>query len=197
MKSKVRAMLYSGTVLDRLTGDLITRDLGNWITVSEYGWSKELGPRQIRQILHHAGLLTPEGRHGHYRLPRYMVAKGLGKRHDRPVKGYPFDVLSPACQALLDQEWGFIYRSYLDDEGHGSAVARATTALAHYERDRKEANMTDLNGHGRVLWLVDHFPDLPQTAMADVAGIAQKNVSKYLKCRKEQRDRRRGSQSRA
>jgi ribosomal protein S25 len=57
-------MNYTAETLDRATGELKEVSLGNWITVTELGERYGVGPKQVRTILHHMGLLQSEDRHG-------------------------------------------------------------------------------------------------------------------------------------
>jgi ribosomal protein S25 len=57
-------MNYTAETLDRTTGELKEVSLDNWITVTELGERYGVGPKQVRTILHHMGLLQSEDRHG-------------------------------------------------------------------------------------------------------------------------------------
>jgi hypothetical protein len=50
-------MLYTNETVDRTTGDLRIVNMGNWVTVTELGQHYGLGPRKIRSLLYHMGML--------------------------------------------------------------------------------------------------------------------------------------------
>src|SRR5262245_51066722 len=54
------SMEYTANVLDRQSGDLNRVSLGNWVTVTEYGQTKGVGPVRVRAVLSRMGLLIPE-----------------------------------------------------------------------------------------------------------------------------------------
>ena len=100
-------MQYTSEVLDRTTGDLKIITLGNWITVTELGKQHGLGPRKIRSLLHHLGMLQSEKKR--LRLTPKAVALGYGKRHDNPKKiKHPFDVISPLGQKVVAENLGWV-----------------------------------------------------------------------------------------
>jgi hypothetical protein len=170
-------MIYTVTTLDRSTGDVTTQSLGNWVTVSEFGKSVGIGPRQIRHILHHAGLLRKEGQHGRYRLSDHAVQAGLGKRHDKSVSGYPFDVLSPSAQSVLLKNWQWLILDFEQHTDEDDEVRLASKALDEYQHQR----LTKLDRTGIIWWLRDHFKYLTQRQIGTIAGVSQQYVAKCLK----------------
>lgn len=82
-----------------------------------------------------------------------------------------------------------LLQSYHEDEQHGPIVEEAKLALAGYEAERRSTNLSKLNGHGRVLWLADHFPDLPQLTLANIAGVRQSLVSRHLASRRDRKNK--------
>jgi hypothetical protein len=170
-------MIYTVTTLDRSTGDVKTQSIGNWVTISEFGKSVGIGPRQIRHILHHAGLLRKEGQHGRYRLSDHAVQAGFGKRHEKSVSGYPFDVLSPSAQSLLLTNWQWLLSDFEQHTDEDDEVHQASKALDEYQQQR----MTKLDRTGIIWWLRDHFKYLTQKQIGTVAGVSQQYVAKCLK----------------
>lgn len=172
---------YTTSVLDRQTGDLVTADLGDWKTVTEVGEIYGVGPRQVRLILHHMGVLQLERQR--YRLPYSFVARGMGKRIERPKSGQSFDVLSPKCQALIASAWADTVADYEADLATASGIPEAADALVDYDADR----LHPLDATGKILWLLDHFRALTLTAIAEVVGVDLGLVSRVAKERGRQR----------
>src|SRR4051812_14657644 len=126
-------MLYVQETLDRQTGHLATNTIGEYVTITELGNKYRVGPKRVRTILHHMGVLAAEGRR--YRLPRAFVERGLGIRHDKPRSGHPFDVLSPKCQALIAEAWTDTVAD-LDNEAT-RATRRARASLDGFRAIRR------------------------------------------------------------
>lgn len=173
-------MRYQASTLDRETGELVDTDLGDWITITEFGQRMGIGRRRVRHILHHAGLLRPEGQHGRFRLPYEMATAGFGKRHDKPASGRPFDVLSPRAVALLERDWETLVSDHDGELSKVGLVAKASEALASFEAGRISYQ---LDTTGRIWWVRDHFPDLNHAQIGAVVGVRQPRVSKVLHAR--------------
>ncbi|OAF11558.1 hypothetical protein [Bradyrhizobium neotropicale] len=171
-------MLYVQETLDRQTGLLATNTVGEYVTVTELGDKYRVGPRRARAILHHMGVLAAEGRR--YRLPRAFVERGLGFRHDTPRSGYPFDVLSPKCQALIAEAWDDTVAS-LDSEADPT-MHRAKAALDAFRSTRRR----ELSTQEAVCWLCDNYPRLLHRQIADILGVTAQLVSKFTKLRAKQ-----------
>lgn len=168
-------MLYVQETLDRPTGLLATNTLGEYVTVTELGDKYRVGPQRVRVILHHMGVLAAEGRR--YRLPRAFVERGLGFRHDNPRSGFPFDVLSPKCQALIAEAWDDTVAN-LDSEVTRT-MRRAKASLDAFRATRRH----ELTTQQAVCWLCDHHPHLLHRQIADLLGVTAQLVSKFTKLR--------------
>ena len=171
-------MLYVQETLDRTTGLLTTNIIGEYITVTELGEKYRVGPRRVRAILHHMGVLAAEGRR--YRLPRVFVERGLGFRHDNPRSGHPFDVLSPKCQALIAEAWDDTVDD-LDSEATPT-MSRAKAELDAFRATRRR----ELETQEAVSWLCDNHPRLLHRQIADILGVTAQLVSKFTKLRAKQ-----------
>ncbi len=172
-------MLYIQETLDRHTGRLATIAIGEYVTVTELGEKYRVGPKRVRTILHHMGVLAAEGRR--YRLPRGFVERGLGIRHDKPRSGHPFDVLSPKCQALIAEAWTDTVAD-LDSEDTRS-MRRAKASLDAFRATRRR----ELTTQEAVCWLCDHFPRLLYRQIADILGVTPQLVSTFTKLRAKQK----------
>lgn len=151
-------MEYTREILNRRTGDLETFSMGDWITVTELGVKYAVGEKKVRSILHHIGLLAPEGRgqKTRYRLTSHAVNQGLGKRIEASAKRkWPFDVISPLGQQLVAQVWEEAAEE-LEAEKASPLLQHAEKALAQFKAGRKGPMTTQ----EEVCWLADHFGDL-------------------------------------
>jgi hypothetical protein len=178
-------LLYTTEILDRSTGELVEVGTGNWITVSELGESYGVGSRRVRAILHHIGLLRPEGRHGRYRLTDTAVARGYGKRIDKAKRSkWPFDVISPAGQELIKEAWSDAVADLEATLSKSTVRAAARDALELFTQQRRAAMTTQ----EEVCWLSDHYPDLTNHDIAVVIGMSQQLVGRYVARQKQKRD---------
>ena len=146
------------------------------------GWRTSAAPGQ--HLLHHAGMLRPEGRHGRFRIPRSLIAKGLGKGIEKPASGRPFDVLSPAAVTVLESEWPTLVSDYDHERGKVDEIVAVREALASIEGSQTEQR---IGTKARIWWVRDSFPDLNHEQIGAVVGVQQPRVSKVLKARDEQR----------
>jgi len=174
-------MEYKREILDRATGHLIEVSVGDWITVTELGHRYGLGEKKVRAVLHHIGLLAPE--EGRYRLTRCAVEKGLGMRHDRPRKSkYPFDVISPKGQRLIEQIWSEAYDDYEAERRGDEQIAEALSTLDAFRRSRRSMTTQE-----EVCWVLDHYPSLSLQQVASVVEVDRALVSRYAKRRADDR----------
>lgn len=171
-------MLYFQETLDRQTGRLATNNIGEYVTVTELGDKYRVGPKRVRTILHHMGVLAAEGRR--YRLPRAFAERGLGIRHDKPRSGHPFDVLSPKCQTLIAEAWTDTVAD-LDNEAT-RAMRRAKTSLDAFRSGRRR----ELTTQEAVCWLSDNHPHLLHHQIADILCVTAQLISKFTKLRAKQ-----------
>jgi hypothetical protein len=175
---------YTAEILDRATGELVEVDQGNWVTVTELGKAHGVGPRRVRAVLHHMGLLRSEGKHGRYRLAPFAVERGYGKRIDRPKRSkWPFDVLSPEGQRLIDETWEVTVADMQSDLEKDSSTGTASTALDHF----KKARSRPMETQEEVCWLRDHQSGLTNTQIATVTGASEQLVGRYVALQLRQR----------
>ena len=176
-------MIYTAEVLDRSTGDLKEVSLGSWITVTELAGLYNVGPKQIRVILHHMGLLQSEGQHGWYRLTRRAVEQGLGKRINKSKSRHPFDVISPSGQALIDQVWEETVADLRRERCSDPQPAKARATLIAFKATR----LSPMTTQEEVCWMKDHYSDMPHEQIASALEISPGLVSRYTNKRREQR----------
>lgn len=174
-------MIYNREILDRSTGKLAIVPIGDWITVTELGNRYGVGPRKVRAILHHMGILQAE--RGHYRLPFWAVERGLGRRHDRPKSGYAFDVISPLGQQLIDEVWEETVADYEADLRADARIDMARAALDTFKAYRKHP----MTAQEEVCWLLDYTEksrhEMTFEAIAKTIGVDRALVSRYAKRR--------------
>jgi hypothetical protein len=176
-------MLYTAELLDRSTGDLRIVDLGNWITVTEFGQRYGIGPKKVRSVLHHLGMLQTEGKR--LRLTPKAVALGYGRRHDFPQKQkYPFDVISPLGQKVIAQNLGWVMEDMDQDKRSKPQLQVASQALESFKVQRLREMTTQME----VCWMRDHFPELTQDEIAGLIDAPQSLVNRYATTEARQRD---------
>ncbi|KFC68885.1 hypothetical protein FG93_03507 [Bosea sp. LC85] len=166
-------MEYHQEVLDRGTGHLTTQSPGDWITVTELGQRYGMGPRKVRAILHHMGVLGREGRS--YRLSRQLVDQGIGLRHDFTRSGHAFDVISPKGQGIISSVWSETVTDYEAEAASSDLVATVREALSAFEAGRREP----LGTSGEVRWVLDHFPDIKLNVVAKALEVSPALVTRY------------------
>jgi hypothetical protein len=170
---------YTTETLDRASGDLIIKSLGEWITVTEYGQAKGEGPRKTRAILKEMGLLAPEhfgqSDNVRYRLTPRAVAEGLGKRIQPKIGKYPFDVLSPLGQRWADERW-----TEASHEIEAKSLDSPTKRLAKVRLGEFiQSRCTAMTPQMEICWLLDCFPKLLQSDICDILGVPKQTVSRY------------------
>ncbi|WID96984.1 hypothetical protein QO058_01485 [Bosea vestrisii] len=174
-------MQYQQEVLDRATGRLETKSIGEWITTTELGERYGVGPKTTRLILHHMGILAKEG--VRFRLPRSLVEAGVGLRHDKPKSGYPFDVFSPHGQAVINQGWHEARADYEKECRKDDEVGDVRSALTAFKATRQEP----LDTRQLTCWVLDHYPQLMLKTVATILEVTPALVTRYSKARKAQR----------
>ncbi|MER9776600.1 hypothetical protein [Mesorhizobium sp. M0220] len=184
-------MEYTTEILDRSTGDLKTVSLGNWVTVTYYGATKGVGPRQVRAILSHLGLLQEQlevsksgtSRVARRRLTDEAIKAGLGKRNYPKKAGtYPFDVLSPKGQEWIDQRWDDAVQTMAAETASSPMVNNAAECLDRFKASRR----SDMTPQMEVCFLSDHFPDLLQVDLCRITGASPRMVSLHVNTRADQ-----------
>ncbi|TXM69094.1 hypothetical protein [Methylobacterium sp. WL120] len=176
-------MEYIEQVLDRSTGDMITRSKGDWITITELGALHHVGQRTVRTILRKMDFLYVPGcrPHSRHRLAEWVVARGYGKhipgnpaRHQRP-----FDVVSPDGQAWIKERWSNAVEALAADAATGT-IKQAGEALQAFKDVRGRHGLTVQES---VSWLCDHFPDLSHTEVGRILDVTQQIVTRYINTR--------------
>lgn len=173
-------MEYLREVLDRGIGQLTTQSMGDWITVTELGQHYDVGPRKVRAVLHHIGVLGREGQR--YRLLRRLAVQGIGHRHDFPRSGRAFDVISPKGQKLIASTWSQAVRDYEAESGAVAMVAGIRSALEAFKSGRN----SQLGTAGEVRWILDHFRDARFDVVAKALEVSPALVTRYAKQRSDQ-----------
>jgi hypothetical protein len=108
----------------------------------------------------------------------------LGKRIDRPKSGYPFDVLSPLCQELIDQVWEETLADLERERDDEPQIAEAQTALAAFKASRQ----SPMGAQQEVCWMKDHYPDMLHKQIASVLDISPALVTRYAEQRRKRHD---------
>lgn len=170
-------MEYQQEHLDRASGSLVHITIGEWITVTELGAQRGVGPKKTRAILHHIGVLAHEG--SRYRLPWSLVTAGIGLRHDRPKSGYPFDVISPKGQGMIASAWSGAADDYEQEGRQEPLIVRVRADLAAFNARR----CGTLDTRQEVVWVLDHFPDILHQTAAMALEISPALVSRYAAAR--------------
>jgi hypothetical protein len=179
-------MIYQNEILNRRTGELISIDIGNWITVTELGDCLDLGPREIRKVLHRLGWAAPErGSGGAYRLNANAVRRGYGKRIS-PKKGYPFDVISPAGQAIVREQLQSLMDAAEEERKSDPVVQQTRSALEEY-RGKHPDHLVTLQEE--VSWIDFYCPGLTGPQVALVLDTTDQLVRKYRHAANAQRKR--------
>ena len=177
-------MKYVQEILDRKTGELISVDQGDWITITELACMLDVGRRRATTILRQMGFLQVEGggRNCRHRIADWVVEKGWGRRLHRKGDKFPFDVIGPNAVSWIRDRWqaASIAVEHGDNTG---LVAEARDAVMGFKasRDGREPSVQML-----VCRLADFFPSLTQQQMGDVLDVTQQLVSRFLSVRSAQ-----------
>jgi hypothetical protein len=179
-------MIYHNEILNRQTGELISVNTGDWITISELGDCLDLGPRAIRKVLHRLRWAAPErGSGGAYRLNEYAVRHGYGKRIS-PTKGYPFDVISPAGQTIVLEKLHSLMDA-AEAERKADPVVQQTRGALEVYRGKHPDRLVTLQEE--VSWIDFHCPGLTGPQVALVLDTTHQLVRKYRHAANAQRRR--------
>lgn len=181
-------MLYSEEVLDRRTGELITINRGEWITVTELAGLYGVGPRKARSVLRKMEFLGIEGSrdHARHRLQPWAVECGYGRRlKTMSGSNVPFDVISPEGREWIAARWSSALGA-VDEAASGARLDAARTALSAFQESRGRQAMPV---HEAVCWLLDHDRDgsLSHTDIAAILDVTQQLVSRYVAKRDHER----------
>ncbi|TIN05776.1 MAG: hypothetical protein E5Y14_31845 [Mesorhizobium sp.] len=188
-------MEYTSETLDSTTGEIVQASIGSWITITEYGETKGVGRKQVRDVLSRLGILQDEiedhtPKQASFtdrrlvtrrRLTTKSVRDGLGKRVFSVV-GRPFDVISPKGQAWIDHRWADAVQTIKTDITSSPVAVAAQVALVEFKVGRRHK----LDAEGQVRWLLDHFPSVAQADMSRITGASARMVSHYVSNRTDQ-----------
>jgi len=187
-------MLYTSQVLDRKTGELVTIDNGDWITITELGELYNTGSRRTRTILRNMDFLQVEGggkQHRH-RLSPWVTDRGWGKRIQ--TKGaIPFDVIGPDARSWIAERWSQTVA--LIEEEQNAPIREAKAALEAFRDERNSYRRShgsrhpDMEVTEMVSWLDHFFPRLSHSEIAGILDVSQQLVSRYLRERQRERER--------
>jgi hypothetical protein len=186
---------YTSETHDSITGEVVQAPIGSWITVTEYGETKGVGRKQVRDVLSRLGILQAETedhtpKHASFaerkhitrrRLTTKAVSSGLGKRVFS-IEGRPFDVISPNGQAWIDQRWADAVQTIKTDITSSPVAVAAQVALCEFMARRR----LRLDPEGQVRWLADHFPDVAQADISRITGASTRMVCHYVSNRTDQ-----------
>lgn len=174
---------YFQEILDRKTGDLVSVDKGDWITVSELAELLSYGPRRTTTVLRHLGFLQIEGggKNHRHRICDWVVERGWGKRCHRKRDRFPFDVISPEAVQWIMVRWD---RALVEIEQKACGpVAEARQALDAFEAAR-------LNGvmgvEMKCRWLADHCPAFTHDQIASCLYVTRQLIDRYMEKRSDQ-----------
>lgn len=176
-------MQYYRNVTDYETGEVRRISIGEHLTITETARELKVKRKVLTDILKKMGICNREfdevAGKPRIRLHPEAEEKGLGIR----IMGEhgPFDVLSPLCREIIEDEL----------KAHLASISPkrwkpAFEELARYERFRADKNMAKLDPKMRVCWLVDHFEGIPAELIARGIGVASSLVYRYLDYRKQQ-----------
>ncbi|MEV5055852.1 hypothetical protein MRBLRH13_001461 [Agrobacterium radiobacter] len=185
-------MLYTSYFLDRKTGELVSVDAGDWITITELGELYDVGSRRVRAILRHMGFLQIEGggRQHRHRLCRWVTDQGWGKRiqHKGTV---PFDVIGPDARQWIAERWS--HTVSLIEENSTAPIREAKVALSSFREDRnryrRSHDLPEMDVPEIVSWLRHFHSHLSHADIASILDISQQLVSRYLSERQRERNR--------
>lgn len=178
-------MNYSKEIFDRKTGELISFDMGDWITISELATLYGVGRRQATTVLRQMGFLQIEGggRDCRHRIADWVVNRGWGKRLKRKRDKFPFDVIGPEGTRWIGERWDAAIAT-VREETQTKPVSEAIAALTHFEQEHRSAEMSV---QMRIYWLADNYPSLTQTQIGSALSVSQQLVSRFLSIRRAQR----------
>ncbi|MES0166205.1 hypothetical protein NKJ87_09420 [Mesorhizobium sp. M0027] len=182
-------MEYTSETIDRTTGEVVQASIGSWITITEYGETKGVGRKQVREVLSRLGILQDETEDHtpkqasfaerklitRRRLTTKSVRSGLGKRIVS-IAGRPFDVISPKGQAWINKRWVDAVQTIKTDITSSPIAVAAQVALGEFMVGRRHK----LDPEGQVRWLLDHFPNVAQADMSRITGASPRMISHYV-----------------
>lgn len=171
---------YTKEIFDRATGEIITLDQGQWMTLTEFTALMGVPMRLGRAILMEIGLVEIEG--GRIRLKREFEQRGYGRRLKTKRARFPFDALSPVGQKYARERWGAAAAKVMAERSAEADVVAARDALDCFSRMHK----VDMTTQMSVCWLLDHFPNLSNRKIARVLDVTEAIVHKWVAKRNRQ-----------
>lgn len=176
-------MIYVEEILDRKTGELVSIEKGEWITIAELATLLGLGRRQATTVLRHLGFLQVEGggRNSRHRIAEWVVQRGWGKRLHRRSDKYPFDVIGPEAVKWVKERKQDAVAAI--EQQITEPVAAAKDALADFQARN---GRTEMSVQMMVCWLADFFPRLTQEQMATILEVSRPLVSRFMAVRSKQ-----------
>ncbi|WP_242218935.1 hypothetical protein [Shinella zoogloeoides] len=177
-------MIYVEEMLDRKTGELVSVDKGDWITITELATLFGLGRRRATTVLRHLDFLQVEGggRDSRHRIADWVVQRGWGKRLHRKTDKFPFDVVGPEAVQWIKERWQGAVTA-IERETFSGPVAEAKAALADFEAAYGRKEMTV---QMKLCWLADFLPGLTQEQIGSVLDVTQQLVSRFISIRSNQ-----------
>ena len=176
---------YYQEILDRKTGELVSVDRGDWITLGELGQMFGMGRRQTTTILRQMNFVQVEGggRNCRHRLCEWAELRGLGKRLHRKSDRFPFDVISPEGVSWISKRWQQAVAE-VERQTITGPVEEAKAALQHFQTARGRHEMAVVQ---MVRWIADFFPDLTHQQIATALDVSRQLVDRFMKERDRQR----------
>lgn len=179
-----RGMEFVCEELDRTTGELETRSLGLWMTISEFAQEMDVGVRQGRLILVDMDFMfVANGENGKRwtQICPWVEERDWGKRiFPRRGSKTPFDVINEDARLWIKERWDESKDRVL---GLGHEASLAALALNEFLSRRKDPDEDGL--FVQIHWLSDHFSNLSQAEIARIVGVTQQAVSKSISERKK------------
>jgi hypothetical protein len=178
---------YTEEIIDRLTGELVSVDKGQWITIAELAELFGVGRRQTTTILREMGFLQVEGsgKNSRHRIAPWVSERGWGRTNRRKTDKFPFDVISPEAVDWIAGKWVSAEEAVKRRTKH-APVEIAAAALDNFKSTRSRREMPVLQ---QAYWLADHFPSLTHQQMADVLSVTRQLIDRFMKDRLRQRQK--------
>lgn len=174
-------MRYFAEILDRKTGELISVDKGEWITLAELAQFLNTGRRQMTTVLREMDFIQLEGtgKNCRHRLRDWVLAAGWGKRNRRKSDNMPFDVVSPQGVHWVLSRWQGA-KIAVDERRNVRPVNEARQSLLDFQTTRNREGMA---AQEQACWLADHFPTLSHHHIADALDVSRQLVDRFMKAR--------------
>lgn len=149
-----------------------------WPTVKEIGRRHGVGPRQVRKILEHMGLLERQGPDGQRFLTTEAIKQGLGRHITWGVE-WPFDVISPLGETVIAGRWDTAVAGLAARERHDLVVLKIAAALEALE---EQTGQSPTNREA-VNWVMGHLAKALKPTRVQIAlalGITPQLVGRYV-----------------